>query len=112
MRVHETDVRLEEHAERQYLKALAEVQERLRALARELSEDPELGEYVPPKQVPNKDTLKKWEKWVGPVKNLYKLELPGAWCALYTIGSTGAQRIVLVLEVVDHKRYDRLTGYL
>lgn len=105
------DVRLEGPAQKQFKKAPASIQDELRGWARELAGDPQLGEYVPPASVHNKATLRQWQARVGPVKNLYKLELADGWRALYTIGSRGPHRIVMVLEVVRHKEYERLMGY-
>lgn len=104
------DVRLEGPAQKQFDKAPPRVRERLRALARRLAEDAQLGEYVPVTDVYSKATLKKWERRVGKVRNLYKLELHDGWRALYTVGSRGADRLVMVLEVVDHKQYERRMG--
>ena len=105
------DVLLEASVQRQFDKAPKHVRDALRTLAPKLASDPQWGEYVSPKQVPNKRTLQKWERRVGPMANLYKLELPRAWRALYTTKSRGSERVVMVLEVVDHKEYDRLMGY-
>lgn len=106
-----TDVRLEGPAQKQFEKAPKTIQTELRKLAPKLAADPHTGEYVPVSDVHNKATVKKWERRVGRVRNLYKLELAHGWRALYTVGSRGADRIVLILEVVDHKHYERLMGY-
>lgn len=106
-----TDVLLEASAEKQLAKAPRSARDRLRRLAPALAEDPQLGEYVPPSDVHRRPTLRKWEARVGPVRNLYKLDLAAGWRALYTVGSRGADRVVMVLEVVDHKQYERLMGY-
>jgi hypothetical protein len=105
------DVRLEGTAIKQFQKAPRAVQAELRARAAALASDPQLGAYVPLADVFNKATRKKWEARVGPLRNLYKVELRDGWRALYTVGSRGADRVVLVLEVVDHKAYERLMGY-
>lgn len=55
--------------------------------------------------------MKKWRRRIGPVTNLYKLDLPKAWRALYTLGSEGPNRVVLVIEILDHRGYDRVLGY-
>lgn len=105
------DVVLDAHASKQFEKAPPAVRAKLRALARKLADDPQSGEYVPVADVHRKATLKAWEARVGAVRNLYKLELPDGWRALYTVGSRGVQRVAMVLEVADHKRYERLMGY-
>lgn len=106
-----TGVLLEGSAQKQFEKAPKAVQRQLRELAGNLVEDPHAGEYVPVADVHNKGTVKKWERRVGRVRNLYKLELSDGWRALYTVGSRGAERVVMVLEVIDHKQYERLMGY-
>lgn len=105
------DVRLEGPAQKQFEKAPAPVQRGLRKFAPELAADPQLGEFIPLADVHNKVTLKKWERRVGRMRNLYKLELPDGWRTLYTVGSRGAERVVMILEVVDHKQYERVMGY-
>lgn len=106
-----TDVRLEGPAQKQFAKAPKQVQAGLRKMASRLAADPQAGEYVPVAAVHNKATVAKWERRVGRVRNLHKVELADGWRALYTIGSHGADRAVMVLEVVDHKQHDRLMGY-
>lgn len=104
------EVRLESpHAERQFQSAPKEVSEALRRKAKDLAKDPQAGTFVPVARVP-KATMRRWEARVGKVTNLYKLDLPGGWRALYTIGSDGPLRVVLVLEVVRHKDYERALG--
>lgn len=106
-----TDVLLEGPAQKQLEKAPKAIQRRLRELAPDLKEDPHAGAYVPVADVHNKETIKRWERRVGHVRNLYKLELADGWRSLYTVGSRGAGRVVMILEVVDHKQYERLMGY-
>lgn len=101
---------LEEHAARQDQSAPKSVHEALRRKADRLKEDPQTGTYVSPSRVP-KSTKRRWERRVGPVTNLYKLDLPRAWRVLYTVGSEGADRAVLILEIVNHTEYERLLGY-
>jgi hypothetical protein len=46
------------------------------------------------------------------INNLWRLELPGGWRALYTIASQPAgQPEVMILRILSHKEYDRLFGY-
>lgn len=104
------EVRLEAHASRQFDKAPRHVQADLRRKARALSLDPQRGAFVVLPKVP-KATRRRWEARVGSFANLYRLPLAGAWRALYTVGTEGPLRVVLILEVVDHREYDRLLGY-
>ncbi len=46
------------------------------------------------------------------IDNLWRLELPGGWRALYTIASRPAgMPEVSILRILSHKDYDRLFGY-
>jgi mRNA-degrading endonuclease RelE of RelBE toxin-antitoxin system len=46
------------------------------------------------------------------IDNLWRLELPGGWRALYTIASRLAGKPeVSILRILPHKDYDRLFGY-
>ena len=82
----------------------------MRRKAKNLANDPQAGTFVSAARVP-KATVRRWEARVGRVTNLYKLDLPGAWRALYTIGTDGPLRVVLVLEILSHKDYERVLGY-
>ncbi|MFQ5838322.1 MAG: hypothetical protein ACE5HJ_06015 [Thermoplasmata archaeon] len=73
--------------------------------------DPQAGTFLRVARVP-KVTTQRWEARIGTVTNLYKLDLPGGWRALYTIGSDGPLRVVLVLEILRHKDYERVLGYV
>ena len=105
------EVRIESpHAEEQFRGAPREVQDALRRQARALSHDPQHGTFVALSRVP-KETVRRWQARVGAMQNLWKLDLPQGWRALYTVGSEGPLRVVIVLEVVRHKDYERLLGY-
>jgi len=41
------------------------------------------------------------------------VELPNFWRMLYTLtaGSSGVEIVVLVLDIIDHKKYDKKFGY-
>ena len=45
------------------------------------------------------------------VKNLWRVELSRYWRMLYTIKGDQVEIICFVLEIVDHKRYNKLFGY-
>ena len=47
------------------------------------------------------------------ITNLFRVELPNFWRMLYTLtaGSSGIEIIVLVLDITDHKKYDKKFGY-
>ena len=45
--------------------------------------------------------------------NLFRVELPNYWRMLYTLtdGGTEIEIIAFVLDIIDHKRYDKKFGY-
>ncbi|MFH0862367.1 MAG: hypothetical protein V1875_04980 [Candidatus Altiarchaeota archaeon] len=45
------------------------------------------------------------------INNLWKLNLDSYWRMIYTIVGDQAQLIGIILEVLDHKKYDRKFGY-
>ena len=105
------EVRLQSpHAEKQFRSSPREVRDGLNRLARSLRDDPQVGTFLRLRRIP-RATVHRWEARVGRLSNLYKVDLPGAWRALYTVGSDGPLRVVLVLEVVSHTEYDRLLGF-
>lgn len=47
-----------------------------------------------------------------PLSNAWRFELPGAFRGIYTVQPSAARHpVVLVLEVLSHKEYDKLFGY-
>lgn len=78
-------------------------QRKLRAYAARLRVEGYLGERIPRTRFP--------PRFRG-LENLFRLELPDGWRALYTVVSRRDQtRIVRILWIGDHQRYDRLFGY-
>lgn len=47
------------------------------------------------------------------VTNLFRVELPNFWRMLYTLteGETEIEIVAFVLDVIDHKTYDKKFGY-
>jgi hypothetical protein len=45
------------------------------------------------------------------VANLWRVELSKYWRMLYTIKGDQVEIICFVLEIIDHKKYDKLFGY-
>lgn len=41
------------------------------------------------------------------LENLYVEDLPAFWRLLYTVVRQDAQRVIVVVEIVDHRDYDR-----
>ena len=89
--------------EREFRAAGPAQQRKLQEHAKRLREEPFLGDRIPRERVP---------KRFRSLPNLFRLELPKGWRALYTVASSptaGTQ--VRIVWVGDHKRYDRLFGY-
>ena len=43
--------------------------------------------------------------------NLFRVELPNFWRMLYTIKDKEIEIIAFILDIVDHKEYNRKFGY-
>jgi len=46
-----------------------------------------------------------------PVDNLWVVDLAGYWRMLYTLKGSQVEILCFILEVIDHKRYDKIFGY-
>ena len=45
------------------------------------------------------------------IQNLYRVELSNFWRMLYTIEGTQVEILVFVLNIMNHKEYNKLFGY-
>jgi hypothetical protein len=45
------------------------------------------------------------------VTNLFRVELPQFWRMLYSVGKSEIEVIALVIDICDHKLYDKRFGY-
>lgn len=63
------------------------------------------GDHVSKEKIP-KEYIEKYS-----VKNLWKLDLSSFWRLIYTVRGTEIEVISIILEVLDHKKYDRKFGY-
>lgn len=70
-----------------------------------LMASPEAGKHVPKRLIP-KGYMTKYG-----VTNLWKLNLDSYWRLIYTLEGDRVKLYAIVLEVLDHKRYDRKFGY-
>jgi hypothetical protein len=96
------DARVEVNA-RLFAAAGLPQQRKLRELAARLRREVYLGEKIPANRIP---------KQFQPADNLFRLELPEGWRALYTVATRrGFPPVVRVVWIGDHQRYDRLFGY-
>jgi hypothetical protein len=98
------------HALRQLRSAPRDVADSLRRQTAALAADPFRGTFIALAGVP-KRTRAVWQARVGPVPNLYKVDLPQGWRALYFVATNERRRDVFVIEVLSHTDYDRLLGY-
>lgn len=71
----------------------------------DLADDAFCGIQIPKKQIP-KDYIKKYE-----IDNLWKYNLPNAWRLIYSVAEDKIMVISIVIEWMDHKRYERRFGY-
>ena len=69
-----------------------------------LKENPQFGDPI------SKDLIPKEFKKLG-IKNLYRVELSNYWRALYTIEGNRVEIFLFVLNIVNHKDYNKIFGY-
>jgi hypothetical protein len=70
-----------------------------------LKNNPEYGIHIPKDRIP-KDYVKGYE-----VNNLWKVNLSGAWRMIYTIRGSEVEIISLILDIMNHKDYNKKFGY-
>ncbi len=75
-----------------------------RGLAK-LEADAEAGKHIPRRLIPREYIVK-----YG-VTNLWKINLDSYWRLIYTLQGDQVCIYAIVLEVLDHKKYDRKFGY-
>lgn len=64
--------------------------------------NPFYGENIEKKKIP---------KLRYNVQNLWRVELTGYWRMLYTIKGNEVQIICFVLDILNHKKYNKIFGY-
>ena len=69
-----------------------------------LKNNPQFGDPISKKLIPK--TLK--EKYI---QNLYRVELSNYWRLLYTIEGNKIEIFLFILNIVNHKDYNKLFGY-
>ena len=76
---------------------------KLRQYRPQLLADPFLGNRIQRELVPQR---------FRDLPNLFRIELPEGWRALYTVATRpGGARVVRIVWIGNHTRYDRLFGY-
>ena len=71
----------------------------------QLARDAETGKQVSKRKWP-KEYIQKYQ-----ISNLWKLNLDKYWRMIYTLRGRRAQIIGFVIDILDHKRYDKKFGY-
>ena len=69
-----------------------------------LKENPQYGDPIAKKLIPK--TLLDIK-----IKNLYRVELSNYWRMIYTIEGNKVEICLFILNIVDHKDYNKLFGY-
>jgi len=75
-----------------------------------LKQDVFAGDQIPKGRIPFQ--LATRSGLPSPLTNAWRFELPVAYRGVYTVQSApGVGTVVLILEILSHKEYDRLFGY-
>lgn len=69
-----------------------------------LKQNPQFGDPIKKQLIPKKLID-------GEIQNLYRVELSNHWRMLYTIEGTQVEIFCFVLNIMEHKEYDKLFGY-
>jgi hypothetical protein len=69
-----------------------------------LKDNPQFGDVI------RKELIPKQYKKQG-IHNLYRVELSNYWRALYTIKGNQVEILLFVLNIVDHKDYNKIFKY-
>jgi len=70
-----------------------------------LKQNPFAGDQVPKRLIPQKYILK------YDVDNLWRIELADRWRLVYTITGNQLEIINFVLDIFNHRGYDKIFGY-
>jgi mRNA-degrading endonuclease RelE of RelBE toxin-antitoxin system len=70
-----------------------------------LKDNPQYGSHIEKRKIP-KEYISKYD-----VNNLWKANLAGAWRMIYTIRGSEVEIISLILDILDHKAYEKKFGY-
>lgn len=72
-----------------------------------IKENPQYGNPVSKKLIP-REYKEKYK-----ITNLFRVELPNFWRMFYTLtqGETKIEIIAFMLDILDHKEYDKKLGY-
>lgn len=70
-----------------------------------LKENPFAGDQIPKRQIPKKYFLK------YDIDNVWRIELTNRWRLVYSITGNQIEIITFVMDIFNHRDYDRVFGY-
>ena len=70
-----------------------------------LKENPFAGDQVEKRRIP-KEYVQKYD-----VENVWRIELANRWRLVYSITGSQVEIITFVMDIFDHKDYDKVFGY-
>ena len=70
-----------------------------------LKQNPFAGNQIPKKQIPKKYLVK------YDASNVWRIELANRWRTVYTITGNKVEIITFVMDIFNHKKYDKIFGY-
>ena len=70
-----------------------------------LKDNPFVGEQVQKNKIPQ-EYVNKYA-----ITNLWRIDLADHWRLVYTVQSSEVEIIDFILNIVDHKKYDKIFGY-
>ena len=70
-----------------------------------LEANPEYGTHIPRREIPKEYLM------MHNARNLWKLNLSGAWRMIYTINGDEVDIFALVIDLLSHRTYEKKFGY-
>tara|TARA_Y100000310_G_scaffold344017_1_gene454563 strand:+ start:2218 stop:2598 length:381 start_codon:yes stop_codon:yes gene_type:complete len=70
-----------------------------------LKDNPQYGIHIPKNRIP-KEYRTNFD-----ANNLWKVNLSGAWRMIYTVRGSKIEVIALILDILDHRNYEKKFGY-
>ena len=70
-----------------------------------LKENPFAGNQIPKRQIPGKYVVR-----YG-VENIWRIEIANRWRLIYTITGDQLEIINFIVDIFDHRKYDKVFGY-
>tara|TARA_Y100000310_G_scaffold338067_1_gene426744 strand:+ start:672 stop:1016 length:345 start_codon:yes stop_codon:yes gene_type:complete len=70
-----------------------------------IKNQPNYGDNIPKRLIPKEYQVK------HNIKSLFRVELPCFWRMLYTVKKEEIEIVAFVVDILDHKKYNRKFGY-